>query len=119
MSAIERMIEEMQRRGYAKKTIKEYTSTIRRLSDHFGCCPSKLSLDQVREYQSIQAKRKDIAASYYNLTVTALRFLYLKTLGRDWAIERLPYGPLFTAAFCRPHLPCGFPAWAAGITGAS
>ena len=75
MSAIERMIDEMQRRGYAKKTIKEYTSSIRRLSDHFGCCPSKLSLDQVRDYQSLLAKRNDISTSYYNSTVTALRFL--------------------------------------------
>ncbi len=92
MNAIERMIEEMQRRGFANKTIKEYTSTIRRLSDHFGCCPSELTLQQVREYQSLQAKRTDITAAYYNSTVTALRFLYLKALGRDWSIERLPYG---------------------------
>lgn len=92
MSSIERMIEEMQRRGFADKTIKEYTSSIRRLADHFGCCPSELTLEQVREYQSLQAKRTDITAAYYNSTVTALRFLYLKTLRRDWSIERLPYG---------------------------
>ena len=92
MSAIERMIDEMQRRGYAKKTIKEYSSSLRRLADHFGCCPAKLTLEQVREYQSLLAKRNDISASYYNSTVTALRFLYLQTLWRDWSIERLPYG---------------------------
>ena len=40
----------------------------------------------------LQAKRTDITASYYNSTVTALRFLYLQALGRDWKIERLPYG---------------------------
>ena len=92
MNAIEQMIEEMQRRGYANKTIKEYTATIRRLADHFDCCPSKLTLDQVREYQSLLAKRNDISAAYYNSSVTAIRFLFLQTLGRDWSIERLPYG---------------------------
>jgi site-specific recombinase XerD len=92
MNAIEQMIEEMQRRGYANKTIKEYTATVRRLADHFDCCPSKLTLEQVREYQSLLAKRTDITAAYYNSSVTALRFLYLQTLGRDWSIERLPYG---------------------------
>ena len=92
MSAIERMIHQMQRRGYANKTIKEYTSSIRRLADHFGCCPSKLTLEQVREYQSLLAGRNDISAGYYNSNVTALRFLYLQILGRDWSIERLPYG---------------------------
>lgn len=92
MKAIEQMIEEMQRRGYANKTIKEYTATVRRLADHFDCCPSKLTLEQVREYQSLLAKRNDISAAYYNSSVTAIRFLFLQTLGRDWSIERLPYG---------------------------
>ncbi len=92
MSAIERMIDEMKRRGYADKTIKEYSTTVRRLSDHFDCCPSKLTLEQVREYQSLLAKRNDISAAYYNSSVTAIRFLFLQTLGRDWSIERLPYG---------------------------
>ena len=92
MSAIQRMIDEMTGRGYAAKTIKEYTASIRLLSTHFGCCPSKLSLEQVREYQLHLAKRDDISTSYYNSTVTALRFLYLQALKRDWKIERLPYG---------------------------
>ena len=92
MSAIQRMIDEMTQRGYAAKTIKEYTSSIRLLSAHFACCPSKLTLEQVREYQLHLAKRNDISTSYYNATVTALRFLYLKALKRDWKIERLPYG---------------------------
>lgn len=92
MSGIQRMIDEMRRRGYAEKTIKEYSASIRRMSAYFGCCPSKLTLEQVREYQMHLAKRDDLSTSYYNATVTALRFLYLQTLKRDWSIERLPYG---------------------------
>ena len=92
MSAIQRMIDEMQRREYAGKTIQEYSGSLRRLATYFGLCPSKLTLEQVREYQSHLARRKDISTSYYNATVTALRFMYLQTLGRDWSIERLPYG---------------------------
>lgn len=91
MSAIQQMIDEMQRRGYARKTISEYSGSVRRLASYFGCCPSTLTLEQVREYQLHLAQRKDISTSYYNATVTALRFLYLQTLGCDWSIERLPY----------------------------
>lgn len=91
MSAIQRMIDKMNQRGYAPKTIKEYSGSIRKLSAYFASCPSKLTLEQVREYQLHLAKRKDISTSYYNSTVTALRFLYLQTLERDWEIERLPY----------------------------
>ncbi len=92
MSAIQRMIDEMQRRGFASKTIKEYSGSLRRLSTYFGCCPSKLTLEQIREYQVHLARRNDISTSYYNSTVTALRFMYLQTLKRDWSIERIPYG---------------------------
>lgn len=91
MSAIERMIGEMERRGYARKTIQEYSGSLRRLAAYFGCCPSRLTLEQIREYQVWLARRKDISWSYYNSTVTALRFMYLQTLQRDWSIERLPY----------------------------
>lgn len=92
MSAIQRMIDEMRRREYASKTIAEYSGSLRRLATHFRCCPSKLTLEQLREYQVYLAGRKDISTSYYNSTVTAMRFMYLKTLGRDWSIDRLPYG---------------------------
>ena len=92
MSAIQRMIDQMRRRGYATKTIQEYSGSLRRLATYFGCCPSQLTLEQLREYQVHLARRKDISVSYYNSTVTALRFMYLETLGRDWSIERLPYG---------------------------
>jgi site-specific recombinase XerD len=91
MSAVQQMIDEMRRRGYAPKTIAEYSGSVRRLASYFGRCPSELTLEQVREYQLHLAKRKEISTSYYNATVTALRFLYLQTLDRDWSIERLPY----------------------------
>jgi site-specific recombinase XerD len=92
MGGIQQMIDEMQRRGYASKTIKEYSASLRRLATYFGCCPSKLTLEQIRQYQVHLAGRDDISASYYNSTVTAMRFMYLETLGRDWSIEGLPYG---------------------------
>lgn len=91
MSAIQRMIDVMKRRGYASKTIREYSGSLRRLATYFGCCPSEISLEQIREYQIYLARREDISSSYYNSTVTAMRFMYLETLERDWPIERLPH----------------------------
>jgi hypothetical protein len=46
MNAVQRLIDEMKRRNYAAKTTTEYAASIRRLGTHFGCCPSKLSLEQ-------------------------------------------------------------------------
>ena len=67
MSAIQRMIDEMRRRGYASKTIAEYSGSLRRLATYFGCCPSKLTLEQLREYQVHLAARKDISCQLLQL----------------------------------------------------
>lgn len=72
----EQMMDERQRRGYGRKTIQEYNGSLRRLASYFGCCPLTLTLEQVREYQVHLAQRKEISTSYYNATVTALRFMY-------------------------------------------
>ncbi len=63
MSAIQRMIDEMQRRGYAKKTIAEYSGSVRRLATYFGKCPAELTLEQIRAYQLHLAERKDLSVS--------------------------------------------------------
>ena len=91
MSAVQRLIDEMQRRNYAAKTTKEYVASIRRLGMHFGCCPSELSLEQVRAYQLHLIRQKHVSWAYYNHIMSAIRLLYLKVLQRDWPIEQLPY----------------------------
>ena len=73
MSAIERMIDEMKRREYADKTIKEYTSSIRRLADHFGCCPSELTLEQVREYLANYQRTREILEEISTINRELLR----------------------------------------------
>ena len=91
MGAVQRMIEEMTRRNYADKTITEYTNSVRRMAAYFGCCPSKLTLQQVRDYQLYLARKERISWSYYNRTVSAIRFLYREALCRDWCMEEIPY----------------------------
>ena len=92
MSAVQRLLDEMTRRNYAAKTTREYSASVRRLGTHFGCCPSKLSLEQIRGYQLHLIQEKHVSWSYYNNTMAAIRFLYLKVLQYDWPIEQLPYG---------------------------
>lgn len=92
MNAVQRLMDEMRRRNRAAKTTKEYVASIRRLGTHFDCCPSELSLEQIRAYQLHLIQEKHVSWSYYNNTMSAVRFFYLKVLQRDWPIEQLPYG---------------------------
>ena len=92
MSAVVRMIGEMKRRNYAAKTIQEYAGCARRLGAYYGCCPSKLTPEQIRQYQLHLIQQKRVSWGYYNGTMTALRFLYLQVLQREWSIEQIPHG---------------------------
>lgn len=92
MSAVQQLIDEMNRRHYAAKTIEEYAASIRRLGTHFASCPSTLSLEEIRAYQLHLIQEKHVSWSYYNNTMAAIRFFYLQLLLRDWPIEQLPYG---------------------------
>ena len=86
MSAIQRVIDEMQRRGYAS----EDDPGVQRKSASPGNVFWLLSCAVVvgaapRVSSSISPGEQDISWSYYNSTVTALRFLYLQVLERDWS----------------------------------
>ena len=91
MNAVQRLIDEMKCRNYAAKTTTEYAASIRRLGTHFGCCPSQLSLEQIRAYQLHLIQEKHISWSHYNNEMAAIRLLYLKVLQYDWPMEQLPY----------------------------
>lgn len=90
MNAVQRLIDEMKRRNYAAKTTTEYAASIRRLETHFSCCPSQLSLEQIRAYQLHLIQEKHISWSHYNNEMAAIRLLYLKVLQYDWPMEQLP-----------------------------
>ena len=90
MSAIQRMIDQMRHRGYAAKTIAEYSGSVRRLAAYFGCCPSELSVEQLREYQVHLSGRNDISASYYNATVTAMKAVAARASISRFRSARLP-----------------------------
>lgn len=92
MSGVDQLVSEMERRNYRPKTIAEYARLIRGLGGHFGCCPSKLTLEQVRAYQLQLARQDGISWSYYNHNVSAIRFFYREVLRRDWPLERIPHG---------------------------
>ncbi len=61
------------------------------VSKYFGRSPEELGADEVREYQLYLREKKKASWTFFNQTVSALRFLYGKTLQRDWMVEQIPY----------------------------
>lgn len=86
----QRMIEDMRIRNYSSRTIKSYVYRIRRFAKQFGRCPSKLGPEEIRAHL-LELMRKGLARSSVVQSVCALRFLYEKTLRREWCDQDLPF----------------------------
>ena len=46
------MLEDLQRRNYARTTIKNYLSTVEDFAKHFGRSPDQLGPNEIRSYQA-------------------------------------------------------------------
>jgi site-specific recombinase XerD len=83
----QRMIEDMKIRNLALNTQKSYVEHVARFAGHFHVSPEKLGPEEIRTYQVHLTQVKKLAPSSVIVAVSALRFLYGTTLGRDWAFK--------------------------------
>ena len=68
--------------GKAQKTIDAYSRSVRRIRDHFDCCPDKLTLDQLEAYFGELVETH--SWSTIKIDRNGLQFFWKHTLGRDW-----------------------------------
>lgn len=87
----QRMLEDLQILGRAENTQKAYIQQIKKFAEHFGRSPEHLGLEEIRAYQIYLLQHKQASRNHICLFVAAARFLYHKTLGRNWEINRIPY----------------------------
>ena len=85
-----KMLEELQRRNYSHRTAKTYVRIVREFAEYFHQSPDKLGPEQIRQYQAylFQKKLSPATVSQY---VSALRFLFVKTLHRHFLAEYIPF----------------------------
>ena len=87
----QRYLEDLQVRNYALKTQQAYVECVSQFARYFKQSPERLGPEQIRTYQLYLVHEKKVSWSRFNQTVCALRFLYGKTLGKDWAITHIPF----------------------------
>jgi integrase/recombinase XerD len=88
----QRLLEELQRRNYAPRTIASYVLQVAQFARHFGRSPDQLGADDLRTWQLHLLQVKHAAWSTYNQAVCALRFFYRTCLGRPEVVTALPFG---------------------------
>jgi integrase/recombinase XerD len=84
------MLEELQRRNYAKTTIDCYLRSVEEFSRRFNCSPDRLGPRHIREYQAELFQKRKFSPNTVAHRLAALRFFYTKTLKKVWSIEETP-----------------------------
>ena len=88
----QRMLEDLQRRNYSPDTIRGYIRAVQQFADYFGRSPEHLGAAELRRYQLYLLHQKKLALDTVENCISALRFLYKKTLKRrDLAFDDLPF----------------------------
>jgi integrase/recombinase XerD len=86
------MLEELQRRNYSASTMRGYILAVKQFAEYFHKSPDKLGAEEVRRYQLYLLNEKKLAPGTVEIRMSAIRFLYKKTLRRrDIDFDDLPF----------------------------
>ncbi len=80
----QRMIEDLQLKGYSDSTQSLYVSAVRQLCDHFNKSPAKITEDDLREYFLYGKNVKKWARSTSTVALCGIKFFYENTIKRPW-----------------------------------
>jgi integrase/recombinase XerD len=70
-------------RGRSKHTLEAYTRYVRDLAGYYRRSPELISYEEVTDWLYHLIKERQLSASSVNIAVSAVRFLYAVTLGRE------------------------------------
>jgi integrase/recombinase XerD len=85
-----RMLEELQRRNYSPLTIESYLHAVEDFARYFGRSPDQLNEAHMREYHLHLVHDRKLATNTIIARISALRFLFVKTLRRPYVQVDLP-----------------------------
>ena len=85
------VLEELQRRNYSEATRRAYLFTIRDFARYFHRSPDELGPEHIRKFQAYLFTGRKLAAHTVAQRTAALRFLFVKTLKRNYLLEHIPF----------------------------
>ena len=78
----QKMLEELQRRNYSHRTARTYVRIVRDFAAYFHRPPDQLGPEDIRQFQAYLFQNKKLSSATVSQYVSALRFLFVKTLRR-------------------------------------
>lgn len=84
-----RMIQDMKLHGLATTTQDVYVGAVKLLAQHFGRSPDRLNEEEIREFFVHRTEARQLAPNTVRGYLFAIKFLYQRTLRRDWPVLNL------------------------------
>lgn len=85
------MLDELQRRDYSPHIVRSYMHAVESFASYFHRSPHQLGPDHIREYQVHLFRDRKLSPRTIEGQTAALRFLFLKSLGRVYTAEQVPF----------------------------
>jgi integrase/recombinase XerD len=80
----QKMIEDMQLRGFAERTQEAYLSAVRQLAKHYHKPPDQIDEEELRQYFLFLKNEKHAARNTCTIALCGIKFFFERTLGREW-----------------------------------
>jgi len=80
------MIEDLQLRGYADRTIEAYVRSVAQLAQFYHAAPDQLTEEQLRAYLLQLTTVQQVARGTQTIALCGIKFFYKETLGREWTV---------------------------------
>jgi integrase/recombinase XerD len=85
----ERMIQDMELRGLSATTQRTYVEAIRNLAGYYHKSPEVITEEELRGYFTYLTKTQKISDSTLKVRLSAIKFLFERTLRRPWPLLKL------------------------------
>jgi integrase/recombinase XerD len=86
----DRMVQEMQLRGFRERTQESYLHVITELARHYWRSPAELSVEEVRAFVQHLIVDRKLSESTLSVWISAIKFLYGETMGRAEVCLKVP-----------------------------
>jgi integrase/recombinase XerD len=80
----QKMLEDMQLRGLAKRTQEAYLHAVRQLAKHYHKPPDQIGEEELRQYFLFLKNEKHAARNTCTIALCGIKFFFQHTLGREW-----------------------------------
>ena len=82
----QRMIHDLQLRGYADRTVEAYVRAVVQLARFHHASPDQLTEEQIRQYLLHLVTVQKVARGTHTIALCGIKFFYKETLARSWNV---------------------------------